>query len=161
LLLPCLFMVTHVKHVRTYIMEDLTREIIRIERSVGVTRAGRSHRRHYRMPMRPQQEAVQSLFLDNQLQREHAKELTQAINNLSTWIIFTKRSPQWDIDCVKFLLQLLESNTRLAEYRGIPAQTFRETLHYVQSFSEACLEVTQTSEARMQLQLNIVSSSSP
>ncbi|KAK6083403.1 hypothetical protein SCUP234_03753 [Seiridium cupressi] len=88
--------------------------------------------------------------------KENKPKLTRKINNLSTWLIFTKRSPQWDINCIKFLLQLLNGNQRFLAYRDIPAQTFRETLDYVQNYSEAGLEVTQSSEARMHLQLNIL-----
>lgn len=160
LLLPCLFLVTHVRRVRTFIMEDLSRQITLVEASVGVTKAGRSRENYYIAPRDPIQKGDEQLFVDGNLQRGHAKTLTQSINNLSTWIIFAKRSPQWDIDCVKFVLRILDNSQRLLDYNGISSQTFRETLDYVQNYSEACLEVTQTSESRMQLQLNIVSPSS-
>ncbi|KAM0816853.1 hypothetical protein AB5N19_02655 [Seiridium cardinale] len=151
LLLPCLFLVVHVQRVRTYIMEDLSRQIVLVENRVGITQTSRSQKHCY-----AEQDFGNSLFVGEQLQREQAKALTREINNLSTWIIFTKRSPQWDIDCIKFLLQLLNGNQRFLAYRDIPAQTFRETLDYVQNYSEAGLEVTQSSEARMHLQLNIL-----
>ncbi|KAK9777964.1 hypothetical protein SCAR479_05290 [Seiridium cardinale] len=151
LLLPCLFLVVHVQRVRTYIMEDLSRQIVLVENRVGITQTSRSQKHCY-----AEQGFGNSLFVGEQLQREQAKALTREINNLSTWIIFTKRSPQWDIDCIKFLLQLLNGNQRFLAYRDIPAQTFRETLDYVQNYSEAGLEVTQSSEARMHLQLNIL-----
>lgn len=157
LLLPCLFLISHVRRVRAYIMGDLSHQVVLVEKSIGVTKAGSSQRQYYSSHKYPIHQEDEKLFVGKHLQREHAKTLTQTINNLSTWIIFAKRSPQWDIDCIKFILKLLDSSERLANYRGIPAQTFRETLEYVQNYSEACLEVTHTSEARMQLQLNIVS----
>ncbi|KAK6082240.1 hypothetical protein SCUP515_02532 [Seiridium cupressi] len=151
LLLPCLFLVVHVQRVRTYIMEDLSDQIVLVENRVGVTQIRRAQKHFY-----AGKDFGNSLFVCEQLQREQAKALTRKINNLSTWLIFTKRSPQWDINCIKFLLQLLNGNQRFLAYRDIPAQTFRETLDYVQNYSEAGLEVTQSSEARMHLQLNIL-----
>ncbi|KAH6645003.1 hypothetical protein BKA67DRAFT_586711 [Truncatella angustata] len=156
LLLPSLFLVAHVQRVRTYIMEDLSRRIVAIEQIVGVTNAGQSQRRYYEPRTHPAYRDDQKLFVGEHLQRDHAKKLTQTINNLSTWIIFTKRSPYWDIEAVKFIRGILDGSERLRNYRNISAQAFRETLDYVQNYSEASLEVTQTSEERMKLQLNIL-----
>jgi hypothetical protein len=129
---------------------------VAIEQIVGVTNAGQSQRRYYEPRTHPAYRDDQKLFVGEHLQRDHAKKLTQTINNLSTWIIFTKRSPYWDIEAVKFIRGILDGSERLRNYRNISAQAFRETLDYVQNYSEASLEVTQTSEERMKLQLNIV-----
>lgn len=101
--------------------------------------------------------ATGQLFVEGRLQRDQAKILTQSINTITTWIILAKRFPQWDMECVKFLRRVLDGSSKLANHPDIPAQVFRETLDYVECYSEVCLEVTQTSEARMQLHLNIVS----
>lgn len=156
LLLPCLFLVAHAQRTRSYVYDNLSQKVVHIEESVGVTKAGRSQKAFY--PNTPGGISSESreLFVNGQLQREHAKTLMQSINDLSTWLIFTKRSPQWDIDCAKFLLRLINSSTRLMSYRNIAARTFHETLDYVQNYCEACLETTQSSEERMKLQLNIV-----
>ncbi|KAI1870654.1 uncharacterized protein JN550_005197 [Neoarthrinium moseri] len=171
LLLPCLFLVTHALRVRAYIMGDLTQQVIVVERNVGVTSAGRSRRTVDRstgassrsnLTVTVDQGTDDSLYSGDHMQRNSAKRLTRSINDLSTWIIFAQRSPRWDIDCVEFLLGLFDGNgsgskKRLAGvYRGAAAHTFRETLDYVRNYCESCLEVTQTSEARMQLQLNIL-----
>lgn len=80
----------------------------------------------------------------------------ESINDVSTWIIFAKRSPQWDIECIDFLLALLDHSARLQSHHDVKGESFRETLDYLKSLSFVCQEVGQTSEARMQLQLNIV-----
>lgn len=153
---PCLFLITHVRRARVYIMEDLSRHITLVEQSAGVTQAARSQRSDFIRPKDRTEVDSHQLFVDGHLQREHARRMTQSINGLSTRIIFAKRSPQWDTDCVKFLLRLLGNSQRLLAYRSIHGQASRETLDYVQNYSEARLEVTQTSESRIQHQLNIV-----
>lgn len=181
LLLPCLLLITHARMVRSFIISQISMRITSLEQMIGVTREDRpfeyttysgalhdggqyyfsreesfSHDRG-RHHIISSDRATGQLFVDGQLQRDQAKVLTQSINTITTWIILAKRSPQWDMECVKFLRRVLDGSSRLANYSDIPAQVFRETLDYVESYSEVCLEVTQTSETRMQLHLNIVS----
>lgn len=182
LLLPCLLLITHARMVRSFIISQISMRITSLEQMIGVTREDRpfgyttysgalhdggqyyfsreessSFHDRGRHHIISSDRATGQLFVDGQLQRDQAKVLTQSINTITTWIILAKRSPQWDMECVKFLRRVLDGSSRLANYSDIPAQVFRETLDYVESYSEVCLEVTQTSEARMQLHLNIVS----
>ncbi|ETS74502.1 hypothetical protein PFICI_14368 [Pestalotiopsis fici W106-1] len=178
LLLPCLLLITHVRLIRSYITKQISQRITSLEQMIGVTRSdpwdghtalrevlrnGGTYPEHetllsYRLlnDRLRSERLMGQLFVDGRLQREQAKILTQLINTISTRIILTKRSPQWDMDCVKFLRRILETSPRLSNHPRIPAQIFQETLDYVESYSEVCLEVTQTSEARMQLHLNIL-----
>lgn len=132
-------------------MDFLSSEVVEIEASIGVTKAGRSQKLYLgRTKEEPK------LFVNGQMDRDRARKLMEMLNDVSTWCIFTKRSPQWNIECMDLLLQLLDTQ-RLQRYREIEGGIFRETLDYLKNYSLSCLEVTQTSEARMQLQLNIVS----
>lgn len=155
-LLPCIFLANHVQKVRSYVFGFLSDWVVRLESSIGVTRAGQSQRTLFLGKGLQAPEDEPKLFVNGHMQREYARQLVGSINDISTWIIFAKRSPQWDIDSVDFLLGLLGGSTRLHRYREVEGAVFRETLDYLRNYSEACLEITQTSEARMQLQLNIV-----
>lgn len=156
LLLPCLFLTTHVQRVRTYLHGTINRDVVQIERCVGVTTAGRSQSFLYDLQGSSRNTAQEQLFVNGQMQRAYARELIAKINDISTWIVFAKRSPQWDIDCIDLVLNILNNSTKLRTYRGSSDKVFRETLAYIRSYSEACREITLSSEARMQLQLNIV-----
>ncbi|KAF3765415.1 hypothetical protein M406DRAFT_67859 [Cryphonectria parasitica EP155] len=149
-LLPCLALATHVQRVRSYVMGFLSSQVVEIEACIGVTKAGRSQKLYL-----DRRTVGSKLFVDGQMHRERAKSLMTALNDVSTWIIFTKRSPQWDIGCVNFLLTLLEKSKKLQNCHGVNGALFQEPLEYLKAFSETCLEVTETSEARMHLQLNI------
>ncbi|KAF3011359.1 hypothetical protein E8E14_008126 [Neopestalotiopsis sp. 37M] len=168
LLVPCLLLGTHARLVRSYILTQTTPTVTALERVIGVTRTDQ------RLEDTALQKAFQiggvyaeqdaalvnrltgKLFVDDRLQREEAKILTQLINTITKKIIYLKRSPQWDMDCVKFLRRILDESQRLSKHPSVPAQTFRETLDYVESYSEICAEVAQTCEARVQLHLNIL-----
>lgn len=153
LFLPSVFLATHARYVRNYITLNLNKRTVLVERLIGITKAGQP--RELR-DLISAQEDQRCLFKEGRLQRNNAQVLTQEINDLSTWTIFTKRSPQWDIECTEFLLKLLDDTRRLDDYRGVLAPAFRETLEYVRSYSRTCAEITQTTEARLKLQLNIL-----
>lgn len=161
MLLPCTFLANHVQRVRSYVLGLLSDTVVQLESNIGVTKAGRSQKGRLQRQLAKPPEDEPKLFIDGQMQREHARLLVGSINDISTWIIFAKRSPQWDIESVDFLLGLLGGSARLRRYREVEGAVFRETLDYLRNYSEACLEITQTSEARMQLQLDIVTGSPP
>lgn len=163
LLLPSLFLVLHTLRVRSYIYDTLSSRVIYLESCIGITKAGRSGQIRYDAPEEAKNEDQEKLFIedekgDQHMQRDRAKKLTATINDLSTSILFARRSPQWDMECADFLLKLLDDNQRLQTYQSVSAQHFRQTLDYVKSYSAALSEATETSQARLQLQLNIVCS---
>lgn len=148
LLLPSLFLSRHILRVSAYIKEHISERVVQLESAIGVTKAGRSFMRGGAN--------VPSLFVDDQMHRNNAKRLTADINDLTTWIMFTRRSPEWDIECIDFLLRLLGKSRKLRECHGIAPQPFYEALDYMRNYAQGCLESCQTSKARMDLQLNIV-----
>jgi hypothetical protein len=156
LLLPSLFLIDHSHKVHAYINHTLSERVVLVEHSVGVTKAGRSHKTF--LDFKDWKNAdSQKLFDGNRMQRENARRLVETINDLSTWIIFAKRSPEWNIASIDFLLKLVEGSKKLSNCRGIPAQTFRQTLEFVRAYSETSAEVVKTNQERVGLQLNIVS----
>lgn len=162
LLLPSTFLILHTLQVRLHIYKSLSHKVMSLERCIGVTKAGR--------PVEIQQDASEdhdadyndTLFGQDEngeqyMQRDIAKKLTASINDLSTSILFTKRSPKWDMECSRFLTGLMTKSKRLQAHGSIPGQQFEQTLEYVYSYSEALAEATETFQARLRLQLNIVS----
>ncbi|KAF7540555.1 hypothetical protein G7054_g1228 [Neopestalotiopsis clavispora] len=171
LLLPCLLLGLHARLVHSHIRKQSDPTLSALETVIGVTT--RKDQKitdadlhkilndggdNSEFKSDPSHRLTGELFVDGQLQRKQAKTLTQLINSISKRMTYLKRSPQWDLDCVKFLRRILDASPRLSNHPSVPAQTFRETLDYVESYSEVCLEVTVTSEARVQLHLNIVGS---
>lgn len=161
LVLPNLFLVTHVLRVTDFVLEDLNQQVMRLEYCIGVTKSGRSGQPHLNFPDDKDLAEQQMLYIGEQMQRHNAKRLTEEINDLTTKLEFTRCSPQWDYNFSVFLLKALEKSTRLEEYRGTPNSSIRETLEYIQSYSDGLKEVVQSFRARMELQLNIVHLSSP
>ncbi|PSS03342.1 hypothetical protein BD289DRAFT_191491 [Coniella lustricola] len=165
--LPCLFLALHVERVRTYVMDDLSARVIDIEASIGITKAGRSGkffpRTNLRAPVTDSAgEAELTPLFDHggQMNKATAKRLMRRLNDVTTWTIFSKRSPEWDIECAGFLLGLLDRSERLRKdefgERMVPGEAFVETLEWLREHSRACYETTVTTEARLQLQLNIL-----
>ena len=131
LLLPCLFLATHVQLVRKYLWDHISSKVVNLEESVGITSAGRSQSHLFKEADRDKPR--QHLFVNGQMQRARAKELIAEINDITTWIVFAKRSPQWDMDCIDLVLDLL-SCTKLQLYCGSSDKVFREL---VESFRRA------------------------
>lgn len=154
-----MFLITHALRVESYLRDTIGPEVVAIKDYVGVTKAGTSQREYLGMPSGRPVANQRQLFMNGRLHRGNARRLTESINDLSTWINFAKRSPKWDIQCVDFLLSLIESDQRLRDLDGKSVKNLQETLHYVRNHCEASLDVAESSAAQMQLQLDIVSNS--
>ena len=157
LVLPVIFLATHILRVESYLWHVIGPGVVAVKECIGVTKAGTSERQWLGMSGNQKELSHGRLFVDGKLHRGNAQRLTHTINDLSIWIIYTKRSPQWDIQCANFLLQLIESDHRLRNDNGTSAQLIQEAIHYIRNDSEACLEQAETAEAQMKLQLDIVS----
>jgi hypothetical protein len=157
MMLPCIFLITHALRVEYYLRDTIGPEVVAIKDYIGVTKAGTGQREYLGLPKNEQEVSQRKLFVGGRLHRGNAKRLTESINDLSTWINFTKRSPQWDIQCADFLLDLIDSDQRLRDRDGLSVKCFREALHYVRNHCEACLDNAESAAAQMQLQLEIVS----
>lgn len=159
ILLPCIFLATHALRVEAYLRDTISPEVVFVKDCIGVTKAGTSQRAYLGLPGDEQRVNQRKLFENGKLHRGNAKRLTESINDLSTWISFAKRSPKWNIQCADFLLNVIDSDQRLQDRDGVSAKCFQEALHYVRNTCEASLDVGESAEAQMQLQLEIVSAS--
>lgn len=156
LFLPCIFLVAHAARVKSYINGTIGSEIAIVKDCVGVTRAGTSQKAFLTQTYAADEGKLPKLFVDGRLQRQDAKRLTEKINDLSTSIIYAKRSPLWDAQVAKFLLGILGQDEEVRKSDEAASKMFKETLEYVSNFSEGCLEEAESAEAQMKLQLEIV-----
>jgi hypothetical protein len=161
MMLPCIFLVTHALRVEYYLRDTIGPQVLAIKDCIGVTKAGAYQREWFGIPGNEEDVSRRKLFVGGKLHRENAKRLTESINDLSTWINFAKRSPQWNIQCADFVLNLIDSDQRLRDRDGLSVEPFHEALHYVRNHGEAWLEDAENAAAQMQLQLNIVSRTFP
>lgn len=77
LLLPCLFLVEHAQRVQRYVAGALSRRVVLVEHSIGVTTAGRSGMIQYDFPSDWEHANDQKLFPEDRdhMQRGNAKKL--------------------------------------------------------------------------------------
>lgn len=88
LLLPCLFLVEHAQRVQQYVMGTLSRRVVLVEHSIGVTKTGRSGTAQLDFPHDWQHADDQKLFFEDHMQRQNAKKLVatsmrQSLSNYS------------------------------------------------------------------------------
>lgn len=157
LVLPVMFLATHILRVESYLWHVIGPGVVAVKECIGVTKAGTSERQWLGMAEDQDELSQRKLFVDGKLHRRNAQRLTHTINDLSIWIIYTKRSPQWDIQCTDFLLRLIEFDEGLQKCNGSSAKLLQEAIYYIRNDSEACLKQAETAEAQMKLQLEIVS----
>lgn len=81
LLLPCIFLVEHAQRVQKYATGILSRRVVLVEHSIGVTKTGRSGIVEYDFPNEREHANDQMLFVDGHMQRQNAKKLV----GTSTW----------------------------------------------------------------------------
>lgn len=75
LLLPLVFLVEHAQRVQRYAMGPLSRRVVLVEHSVGVTKTGRSGTVEFDFPDDWEYANDQKLFDGEQMQRQNAKRL--------------------------------------------------------------------------------------
>ena len=120
---------------------ELTKDVMDIEHQLGVTRVGKRSDHgmsglwpHFRPPR--EEEEYTNALLD---QPTVINSMTVRINTQYTKVIFTKRSPSWNLEASQFLLGL----------------RFKE-LNTVYSTSEQDDFLNESLEFNMELQLNVV-----
>ena len=105
-MLPCTFLSVHTLRVESYLRDVIGSGVLAVKQLIGVIKAGTSEQQFY--SNEPGGSGIEmyrrKLFVDGKVHRSNAPRLTHKINDLSTWIIFEKRSPQWDIQAGDFLL---------------------------------------------------------
>jgi glutamate-1-semialdehyde 2,1-aminomutase len=87
-----------------------------------------------------------------------AEELTTRINTHTTRILFMSRSPEWNLKCSRFLLDLLTHlEPKLCDLSATPMHNeLKELLESNMGFAEAAVADTKSTTARMALQLNVL-----
>lgn len=93
LLLPCLFLVEHAQRVQRYAMGTLSRRVVLVEHSIGVTKTGRSGTVKLDFPTDWQHADDQKLFAGEHMQRQNAKKLVEA-SRCSTYPAVTNVYPR-------------------------------------------------------------------
>lgn len=143
LLLPSILLEHHMHRTRAFTnYGKIIDETVKIERELGVTKVGRN---------------IYSISDGKGKDlRARAEELTVLINTHSTRILFTSRSPDWNLKCSEFKLKLL---SQLQPY--LPGQheahhELKELLEFNLGFAEAAVDDVTSVRERMALQLNVL-----
>jgi hypothetical protein len=146
LLLPSLLVSHHMSRTRDYINHGAADETVAIEFELGVTRVGQKDSM-----------AAMSAAKGPDV-KIRAEELTTRINTHTTRILFMSRSPEWNLKCSRFLLDLLTHlEPNLRDLSATPMHNeLKELLESNMGFGEAAVADTKSTTARMALQLNVL-----
>ena len=169
ILLPCLFLSEHLTCINLFCAEgSILTETIDIEHSLGVTKVGQSayldrapnranaannsfRSPHTRNPYLP------SLESRRILSREETESLTVRINTQSTRVVFTARSPEWNLACAHFLLALLsELQHHLPTHIHRSHRECRQLLEHNITLASAAASNIAVIKDRMALQLAVL-----
>lgn len=117
-------------------------ETVKIEKELGVTKVGHN---------------IYSLSDGKGRDlRARAEELTVRINTHSTRILFTSRSPFWNLKCSQFTLALLEKLQLYLPGHPEAHQEINELLEFNIGLAEAAVDDIKSVQERMTLQLNVL-----
>ena len=119
---------------------------VTIERELGVTRVGRSG---YTSPT----QLTSSMKKDLRLR---AEDFTVRINTLSTTILFTAQSPEWNSKCSQFSLGLLKQIEPCLPDRYEIHHELKELLEHNIVSAEVSSAAISSIRERMTLQLNVL-----
>ncbi|KIW09022.1 hypothetical protein, variant [Verruconis gallopava] len=158
LLLPCALMSDHLARMRAFCEGELTKEVMEIERELGVVRVGKRSEHgmsglwpHFRPPQ--EQADWTNALLD---QPTVMNSMTVRINTQYTKVIFTKQSPGWNFETSDFLLNLWKDLLRQV-YPSISQEKFlTESLEYNRDVATSIKNHVDNLQARMDLQLSIL-----
>jgi hypothetical protein len=144
LALPSLVLSHHMSRTRAYINHGAADETVAIEGELGVTKVGQK-------TDRPQLSDCKGPDI-----RFKAEELTTRINTHSTRILFTSRSPDWNLKGTQFLLNLLVYlEPYLPDLIGANHE-LKELLETNIGFADAAVDDVKNISSRMALQLNVL-----
>ena len=172
MLLPCLFLSEHLTCINEFSSRGtVLTETVDIEHALGVTKVGQStylptkgrtagapppskapfQAQHTGNPYLP------SLESPRILSREETEALTVRINTQSTRIVFTARSPEWNLACTRFLLTTLaEIAPHLPPSHARNHHECTQLLEHNVILAEALASHIASLKERMALQLNVL-----
>ena len=143
LLLPSILLEHHMLRTRAFTnYGKIIDETVKIERELGVTKVGQKN---------PSISNGKGRDL-----RTRAEELTVLINTHSTRILFTSRSPDWNLKCSEFTLKLL---SQLQPYLPAQHEAHHELIGLLEfnlGLAEAAVDDVASVRERMALQLNVL-----
>jgi len=117
-------------------------ETVKIERELGVTKVGQN---------------IHSISDGKGRDlRTRAEELTVLINTHSTRILFTSRSPDWNLKCSEFTLKLLSQLQPYLPRQHEAHHELKGLLEFNLGFAEAAVDDVASVRERMALQLNVL-----
>jgi hypothetical protein len=144
LILPSLLLSHHMFRTRAYVNHGAADETVAIEGELGVTKVGQK----YSHPPISDRKGPDIRF--------RAEELTSRINTHSTRILFTSRSPDWNLKGTQFVLNLLVYlEPYLPDLIGTHHE-LRDLLETNIGFADAAVDDIKNISSRMALQLNVL-----
>ena len=171
LLLPCLFLSEHLESINAFCTKGkVLTETVEIEQHLGVTKVGQSTYLQ-RQAMRAnvsefddQYKAqnsgsiyLASLESPRNLTRKETESLTVRINTQSTRVVFTARSPEWNLACAHFILKTLEEiSLHLHASHRKGQEECKQLLEHNITLAEAAASNIAVIKERMALQLNVL-----
>jgi glutamate-1-semialdehyde 2,1-aminomutase len=151
-------MADHLHRMRAFCEGELTRDVMGIERELGVVRVGNRSEHgmsglwpHFRPP------AEEADWTNALLDRPTVmNSLTTRINVQYTKIIFTKRSPSWSLETSDFLLGLWRTSLNTIYTTHAVDGFLTESLEYNKDIASSIQNHVDNLQTRMDLQLEIL-----
>jgi hypothetical protein len=144
LLISCAILISHYHRADHFCVLNCSRSVMSVEAELGVTKAGRQIE---------DDEAGQP----DSLSKPKIRDLTSKINTLLTTVLFTARSPEWNLQFSTLLLQLLRD---IPQYRGSTEKMnaeLREIIEHYKTLDEGLIHHVNGLKYRLEVQLNVVS----
>ena len=141
------------------------KETVDIEWKLGVTKVGQSNyiipddnatgELHFRVDP-DKYPTPQEYSTSPKLQRHETEELRVRINTHSTRMLFTSRSPQWNMACSNFIQKLLDELEPHPPGRTKAHHMLEEQLEYNLALAESASSNIATVQERIALQLQVL-----
>lgn len=172
LLLPTLFLSEHLNCMNVFCTKgNVLMETFRIEQALGVTKVGQSGYFAKETMLSPQSTKGSQMQAQHMhgptrtaplrnartMTREETEALTVRINTQSTRVAFTARSPQWNVACSHFILEVLhEIKQHLGPSHAASQHECKQLIEHNIILAEAAASNIAVVKERMELQLNVL-----
>lgn len=165
LLLPSVLASDHLLRVRKFCAQELTRDVIQIERQLGVTYVGsrgdaRMNAAWYANLHNNEKELENNLLLNvnsGPIERTRIQNLTIEINTQFTRVLFTKRCATWNHEVEDFLKGILAEINWPRKTYSRSRKHWSELLEHNSCLASSMEDTVKCLHARLDLQLNVVS----
>lgn len=145
LLLPSILLEHHMHRTKAFTAYGkIIDETVEIEWELGIIKVGTGKKND-------------SIYDEKQSdQRTKAEELTIRINTHSTRLIFTSRSPVWNLKCSEFTVKLLSQLEQYLPEQHEAQHELKELLESNMGIAETAIHDVESVRERMALQLNVL-----